>query len=214
MSTEQIIEKVAKLLKLSKDKGATDAEAMSALAMAQKLMAKHNIEASDLEVIEEEQPIIRVYCEHKWNAGFRQQLGAIISANYRCKCYISGGIVVFLGHKEDAWIAKQAFEFAYRFIYKRGNQEYERVKKEGYDGSGVFNSYAIGFLKGLNEVLAAQSKALMIVVPQDVIDEYSNISFRKGRGGMHTDGVYKDIYDRGYNDAHDQYGNRALSAGN
>lgn len=41
---EQIVEKIRKLLRLAKDKGATENEAANALAMAQKLMLQHNIQ--------------------------------------------------------------------------------------------------------------------------------------------------------------------------
>lgn len=217
MSTEKIVEKIAKLLNVSKDRGATDAEAMSALAMAQQLMAKYGVAASDLEEVErDESNIVSLKCEHKWDAGYRQNLACVISENYRCKVYLNGGTIVFMGVEEDALIAKQAFEFAYRFIYRRGNQEYEKAKKESLFGSarGVFNSYALGFIKGLDEVLSAQSKALMIVVPDTVVEAFDQMNLKDGRGGMNMgDGYYRKYYEMGFDEAKEQYGRKAIGAG-
>lgn len=216
MCESNILEKIKKLLALADtQRNNSDQEAMRALEMAQKLMAKHGVETSDLEELErDESDIIHVECEHKWDAGFRKSLSVIISSNYRCKVYISGrGKVTFIGVREDAMIAKAAFEFAYRFIYRRGNQEYERVKKEGYSGRDVFNSYALGFLAGLKEILGAQSKALMIVTPDTVIKAFDNMNLKKGSGGIRSNGYYQDIYNNGYNDAKDQYGKKALTTG-
>ena len=46
----------------------------------------------------------------------------------------------------------------------------------GYPTKGVFNSYANGFITGLQEAFDIQCKALAIVTPQDVIDEFANLS--------------------------------------
>ena len=206
-TTDKILSKISKLLTLSKDSGASDSEALAALQLAQQLMAKYGVEASDIDGIKEENKnIIEVRCEHKWDAGFRKPLASVISENYRCKCFLREAVVCFLGQQTDAQIAKQAFEFAYKFIYKRGNQEYEKVRKQGYSGASVFNSYAAGFLSGLKEILDAQSKALMIVVPDAVIDAYNAMTLANARGGMNTkNGVYSSIYESGRQDAIDHF---------
>lgn len=210
-----VLEKIKKLLALADtQKNSSDKEAMVALEMAQKLMAKHDVAASDLEELtRDESDVIHIACEHKWDAGYRKPLASIISKNYRCKCYVQGSTIMFIGVREDAMVAKVAFEFAYKFIMRRGNQEYEKARKEGYIGRGVFNSYALGFMAGLKEVLDAQSVALMIVTPDTVVKEMENMNLQKGSGGVRSDGVYRDIYNSGYNDAKDQYSKKALTAG-
>lgn len=210
---KKIIDKVKKLLALSEN-NKNDNESLEALAQAQRLMAKHGMQQCDLEeTLRDEENVIQVRCKHKWDAGYRKPLAAVISENYRCKSFISGGTVVFLGVEEDAIIAKQAFEFAYKFIMRRGNQEYEKFKKSGYSGRGVFNSYATGFIYGLKEVLEAQSKALMMVVPETVNRQFNNLDLNKGRGGItQPDGLYRDIVETGKKDATDQYSQRALNS--
>lgn len=214
MFDAKIINKIRKLLELSKDRGTTDAEAMSAMAMAQKLMVANSIEISDIEDTEiDEGEVVTLECEHRWDAGYRKPLALAMASNYRCKCYMLGNCVAFMGLENDAKIAKTAFEFAYRFIMCRSNQEYERVRSQGYSGRGVVNSYAYGFIQGLKEVLDAQSRALMIVVPTVVEDKFNEIQFEKSRGGMRVgDGLYSDIINIGKSDAKDHYATRALNA--
>lgn len=215
MSLDNKIDTIKKLLSLADNKkNSNDNEALAALQKAQRLMAKYNIASSDLEELtRDESDVIHIACEHKWDAGYRKPLGVIIANNYRCKCYVQGSTIMFIGVREDAEIAKTAFEFAYKYIMRRGNQEYEKAKANGYVAKGVFNSYALGFLAGLREVLEAQSRALVIVTPETVTQAYNNMSLGKGSGGVRSDGVYSDIYKSGYNDAKDQYSTKALKAG-
>lgn len=56
--SNKVIQKIQKLLNLSKNSAATDAEAMSALSMAQKLMASHSIEYSDLDEVQREMKVM------------------------------------------------------------------------------------------------------------------------------------------------------------
>lgn len=214
MCEEKILSKIKKLLELSNNTGATEAEAMSALTMAQKLMATHNVELADLEELQrDESNVVTLVCEHKWDAGYRKPLASVMAKNYRCKCYMLGNSVAFMGVDEDAKIAKAAFEFAYKFIMRRSNQEYERVRKEGYSGRGVINSYAYGFLSGLKEILDAQCVALQIIIPPTVENAFNEMTLSKGRGGMRTgEGIYRDIANIGSEDAKNQYSTRALNA--
>ena len=208
-----LMDKLKKLLTLAGDNPAeSDNEAIQALALAQKLMAKHGITQSDIDSMNAKAPkITRMACVHKWDAGYRQPLASVIAENYRCKALLVGKTVCFMGRENDALIAKNAFEFAYKFIMRRGNQEYEKVRNKGFSGKGVFNSYAIGFIAGLKEVLDKQCKSLMIVTPPEVIEEYNNLSVAKASGGVRQkDGVYKNIYDAGKQDAIDQYSTKTL----
>ena len=81
-----------------------------------------------------------------------------------------------MGRKVDAAICKQTFEFAYNYIMKRGNQEYNRRYEMGYTTRGVFNSYAQGFIIGLKKSLDEQCVALAIVTPPDVTAKFKEMS--------------------------------------
>lgn len=212
---DELIDKVKKLLALANDKSDNaDNEAIQALALAQKLMAKHGISMSEVQALSQKDlPIVKTACEHKWDAGYRQPLASIIAKNYRCKPFLRGKTVYFMGKQNDTDIAKAAFEFAYKFIMRRGNQEYERARKLGQNTQGVFNSYATGFLSGLNQVLESQSRALMIVIPEEVETAFSELNAAKASGGIRHSGENFDsiAYENGRTDAINQYSTKFLN---
>ena len=175
-SKEEILEKIKNLLALGdSSKNNSEEEAKAAMLKAQQLMAKYDISVEEVESPEEEQ-YAHEECEHKWDAAFRIPLAQVLSKNFRCMVYVRGKKVVFMGHPSDAKICRATFEFAYKFIQKRGNAIYNKRYAMGYPTKGVFNSYAHGFIVGLQEAFDVQCKALAIVTPQDVIDEFENLT--------------------------------------
>lgn len=173
---EEIFEKIKGLLALGDaSRNNSDEEAKAAMLKAQQLMAKYDISAEELEGEEEEQ-YAHEMCEHKWDYAYRIPLANVLGKNFRCMVYTHGKKVVFMGHPSDAKICKATFEFAYQYIQKKGNAIYNKRYSMGYPTKGVFNSYAHGFIVGLQEAFDVQCRALAIVTPQDVIDEFTNIS--------------------------------------
>ena len=168
MTREDALDLIQKLFNLG-DKGRnnSDQEAELAILKAQKLMAKYDISIEEVE--EEKEPeYAHEMCEHKWNYAYRFPLALVLAKNFRCELYESRKSIVFMGRKVDAAIGRQTIEFAYKYIMKRGNQEYNRRYEMGYATRGVFNSYAQGFIIGLKKSLDEQCVALAIVTPPDV----------------------------------------------
>ena len=179
MSRDEVLERIKKLLALGDaSKNNSEEEAKSAMLMAQKLMAKYDICAEDVE--EEEEQYAHEMCEHKWDYAYRIPLAHVLSKNFRCMVYVHGKRIVFMGHPSDAKICKATFEFAYTFIQKKGNSIYNKRYSMGQTTKGVFNSYAHGFIVGLQEAFDVQCQALAIITPPDVIDEFNNLSKRWG----------------------------------
>ena len=138
-------------------------------------MAKYDISIEEIK--EEKEPeYAHEICEHKWNYGYRVPLAQVLAKNFRCELYERGNSIVFMGRKVDAAICRQTFEFAYKYIMKRGNQEYNRRYEMGYTTRGVFNSYARGFIIGLKKSLDEQCVALAIVTPPDVTAKFKEMS--------------------------------------
>ena len=192
-NTDKIVEKIKKLLALAdKAQNTNENEAQAALLKAQKLMAEYGVSVEGN--TEEAHTYKFVVCNTPKNKGFRTHLACIIGDNFRCKPIMHGNQVAFLGRSEDVDICVSAFEFAYAFARRNGDREFRRAHREGRDPRNVFNSYAMGFLSGLRHKLAEQSKALMIVVPQDVKDEFDNRypNVKTYAGGM------RNNRDRGY----------------
>lgn len=139
MTREDALNLIQKLFNLGdKERNDSDQEAELAILKAQKLMAKYDISIE--EVKEEKEPeYAHEICEHKWNYGYRVPLAQVLAKNFRCELYERGKSIVFMGRKVDAAICRQTFEFAYKYIMKRGNQEYNRRYEMGYPTRGVFN---------------------------------------------------------------------------
>lgn len=178
---ENIIEKIAKCLALSKS--SNENEAASALLRAQKLMAKYDISVADVEDtmgMKNKEEIISKKAKHKWDAAFRRPLAHVIASNFRCKTYLTNGNIVFYGFKTDVEIATQAFEFAYGFIQRNSNKAYEKARAEGRPTRGIANTYALGFIAGIKDALEEQCRALMIVTPVEVEEEFEEFSINFG----------------------------------
>lgn len=173
---ESVVEKIKALLALSDaDRNNSEEEAKAAMLKAQELMAKYEISMEEVSTEDEEQYSHEV-CEHKWDYAYRVPLANVLSKNFRCMLYMSGKKIVFMGHPSDAQICKATFEYAYRFIMRKGNSVYNKRYSMGRPTKGVFNSYAHGFISGLQEAFDAQCTALAIVTPQDVVDEFKKAS--------------------------------------
>ena len=176
MTREDALNLIQKLFNLGdKERNNSDQEAELAILKAQKLMAEYDISIEEIK--EEKEPeYSHEMCEHKWNYGYRIPLANVLAKNFRCDLYERGKSIVFMGRKVDATICRQTFEFAYKYIMKRGNQEYNRRYEMGYTTRGVFNSYAQGFIIGLKKSLDEQCIALAIITPPDVTAKFKEMS--------------------------------------
>lgn len=200
MVNEQVIEKIKKCLALANN-NPSEAEAQAALLQAQKLMAKYNVqvEMTEEEVLSYSQEM----CVHRYDAAYRKPLAHVIADNFRCKYFLQGSRIVFFGRDTDARIAKEAFEYAYEFAMKEGNKLENKAYAEYGSARGVHSSYTAGFIAGLKQALEAQCTALMIVTPQDVKDEFADMSKNWGtaRGGFRlNNGLDRNAYNRGVQD--------------
>jgi len=199
MEDNRMMDKIRKLLKLSEN-NENESEASSALLKAQKLMSENNIsmDMSNPEKIE----YASLVCEHKWDMGFRKPLGTVIARNFRCKMYLQSNSVVFMGHAFDAQVAKEAFEYAYEFALKEGNKHYNKAYSMGIETRGVFNSYVLGFIKGIDHKFSEQSVALMIIIPPDVESTFTTMTekWKTSKGGMRQGNFNINAYTEGMQD--------------
>lgn len=210
MTKEQAIEKVKKCLELANG-NANENEAQAALLMAQKLMAKYNV---NVEVSEGGENISYAseVCVHRYDAAYRKPLARVIADNFRCKYYLTGSKVTFFGRDFDARVAKEAFEYAYEFAMKEGNKLENKAYAENGTARGVHSSYTAGFIAGLQDALEAQCTALMIVTPQDVKDEYATMTagWGKAKGGFKLREFDKNAYNQGHEDGRTVLNGRRL----
>jgi len=170
---DKIIEKIQHLLDKTVANGASEAEAKQALLLAQKLMAKYNIEQAALSSGEKITYNLEM-CKVKIDPRSKRMC-SIIADSFGCKAIITREKIHFFGHSVNAVAAKSALEFAYKVMeqgIKRVCHEHGLSSSQA-GASLIYNAYASGFLIGLKEALDAQTVALAVVVPEDVKTAFS-----------------------------------------
>lgn len=181
---EKMIEVVKKLMALSQNNPSQE-EALSAALKAQELMAKYNIDEAQLGEKLDSTTInsasfnfkgnINDCDNHKW----KYSLAHIIADNFRCEVYISGpNTINFFGYEQDAKVAVEVFGTLYKIGDRLGRRERGRANKMYGTVSGVYNSFILGFLKGLKEALEKQCTALMIITPKEVKEQFTDMTAR------------------------------------
>lgn len=207
-----IANKIQNLLNKTVENGATEEEARSALLLAQKMMAKYNIE------LEQETGSKDFKCsmeQTKIKPNPRNNtLGAIIAESFAVKGILYDGRWAFFGREANAKAAASALVF----IHKTLEAGIRRVCREhGLESSQrgaayYYNAYAMGFITGLKEAMAAQTKALCVVVPEDVNtkfnEKFPKLGHYRNRGMQyHHD---QDAYAQGHRDGRSAMDQRSL----
>lgn len=196
---EKIIKKVQGLLAISRD-NKNDEESQSAFILAQKLMIKHSlsdIDVEDYEVVREREKMNYIAVTAKkrlyW---WEKTLARTISKNFRTKNYLYGYgskyEIRFFGYGSDLELAREMYILAYDAVlqhskayinewYKEHFEEYQGYR-ERYITESIKSSYLNGFLSGLDSrfeeqvALLQKEYALMVLIPEEVEEEFSNMS--------------------------------------
>lgn len=182
---DKVIEKIQKLFALANN-NPSEEEAIAAALMAQKLMAKHNIAESDVNALftkEEDITVTHYHCGG--GRAWKFSLAHIVADNFRCKTFSYGRqTIAFYGYETDAKIARDTFEFLFKTGHRLADREVHRVFYKCGKVTGVYNSFCLGYMKGIKEELGKQCKALMIVIAPEVTEEYTafSASFKKAKG--------------------------------
>lgn len=174
MERETIIDKVKKLFALAGN-NPSESEATLAALKAQELLAKNNISMEEIFDDEPEEIVHDIVWAN--NRQWRSRLANIIAPNFKCRCFLrrknSKRGVVFVGHETDVKVAIQTFDFLFKTGGRLANEFVRQRRSEGYRVNGLYNSYVIGFCHGIKAALDQQCRALMIIVPEDVNDNYT-----------------------------------------
>lgn len=214
---EGIMKKIEKLLALSESDN--ENESISASLMAQKLLKKYNIEIEQITGKEKKEEVTECKADVKSGNKWKYNLASVVAKNYCCKCYYVGSEqIVFYGYKSDTLIARRMFVYLFE-VGCRLAGAYERNKKEelkeAYENgdiwststAGVYNSFCVGFTDGISEQLGKQCTALMLVVPQEVEEQYAIKSEKFGK--INSNVNLNDMY--AYGEGKEE-GKRALNS--
>ena len=206
MEHEKVLEQIKKLFELARNNPSAK-EAESAALKAQELMAKHDIEMEEVDNtdISKREEEIDTSVVEVGARKYKYPLARTVADNYKCKFYLNGkNRIVFYGHKTDAHIAAETFRFLYDMAHKLGNKLYREAREQYRSTENIYNSCVMGFIAGVRDALAEQSKALMVIVPEDVKEKYAD--FSRGFRVTHTHspqayraGAYNTGREHGYN---------------
>jgi len=108
---EKIRDRIRKLLRLAKDKGATEAEAANAMAMASRLMLEHNIEHIDDEKEAKAiwGPVMTTPYKEEWH----RTIGSSVALLYSCRHVLYGGCFhQFVGKATNVTVCEETFVWA------------------------------------------------------------------------------------------------------
>lgn len=164
---EKIMDKIRALLEKTVENGASEAEAIEAAKMAQRLMAKYKISevtAPEIEKIDS--------TEFEIQKQWQTELANCLARNLCCRCVrdltFTRPRMIIMGKEKDREVWEQMFNTFFILIYN-GIKEAKRKAKEEYGHCReVELSYARGFIRAINEELGAQCKALALVIPDEV----------------------------------------------
>lgn len=212
MQEKNYIEKIRKLLALSKS--SNENEAKAALLKAQKLMAQHKITMEQLE-----EPRNKQVKQVKTDITFSKrknpwilQLSSIIARNYCCENYMNSSkgkqtrYIGFVGFEEDVEICIIIFKYAVDCILS----EIKHIEHENSIYcrriiNALCNSYGYGYVDGISEAFQKQQDemqdewGLVMSTPKDVTDvisTFKSVSFHSRAENL----ISEDMYKTGYHD--------------
>ena len=176
---ENIVEKIRNLLNKSTENGASPAEAAQAALLAQRLIAKYEIQDNELyETTSYE--VIEVSSDLSYRK-FKYTLGQVIADNYRCRLYWQKDgrkhAAVFVGRTVDANAAAIVYNKLYNCVNDYANSESRKYRGQGGGLYGAYyNSAAVAFIDGIRAELEKQCKELMLVRSREVDETFENLT--------------------------------------
>jgi hypothetical protein len=193
MEMEKIVDKVRKLLATAK--GTTsEEEAQTSMLLAQKLLAKHGISMSDVDI--EEQDSKNVVEENVTDPSgrtpwWKKQLAVVIADNFKCKTFIACGYkttkIMFLGLEVDVAVAKDVFQYAETVIDKLAKSYVGKIYRQGKPTKGIRNEFIWGFITGLQDKFKEQVEknnwGLVLVTDALVVQAYEDKGLRRASSG-------------------------------
>ena len=172
MDSRKIMDRIAKLASKTVENGCTMEEALTASKMVQKLIAKYHVDMTEYK--EEDQEKIdkeSIDYTRKWT----RRLISCLADNYCCEWVgnTTEKKVYIMGRDTDRKTCLAMFNMFFPLI-KKGIQEAKREAKEKFGTTkDVEALYSIGYIKAIRQELEKQCRALALVIPQEVTEQFN-----------------------------------------
>lgn len=210
MEKEKIIDKIRKLLELSKNNPNKE-EAILALTKARELMFKHNV---DIENIKKDdtnyfEKIVQLKKWKNWIIFFVMYLNDAFGTFSLYNQYTKR--VYFYGEKEKVLGVSEIFEFLFEIADYLAMKEYKNYLKEYETGKGIYLSYILGFINGVNNALEKQNREFeeygIVIVTSEVLKQQvrkdknavEKSEKRLFNKNINTD-LNREVFDKGYDE--------------
>ena len=210
MEKEKIIDKIRKLLELSKNNPNKE-EAILALTKARELMFKHNV---DMENIKKDDTnyFEKIVQLKKWKNRILFFLMYLNDAFGTFSLYNEyTKRVYFYGEKEKVLGVSEIFEFLFEVADYLAMKEYRNYLKEYGTGKGIYLSYILGFINGVNNALEKQNREFeeygIVIVTSEVLKQQvrkdkNAVEKREKRlfnKNINID-LNREVFDKGYDE--------------
>ena len=207
MKNTEIMEKIKKMLALSKNNPSSE-EAATALLMAQKLMVKYNLTMEEVEDQPEEAKEAKAdysVCTGA-NTAWKVRLAKILGNNFRTEVLKCGTGFCFIGMEQEVQLTISLFNLATDIIDKGMKKVRRDARKKGYTTNGLAGDYVSGFLKGLQDKFAEQVEkegwGLVLVKPEAVVKKTEALTDPKAKPATVSDKLGRrgnwDAFQAGY----------------
>ena len=210
MEKEKIIDKIRKLLELSKNNPNKE-EAILALTKARELMFKHNV---DIENIKKDdtnyfEKIVQLKKWKNWIIFFVMYLNDAFGTFSLYNEYTKR--VYFYAEKEKVLGVSEIFEFLFEVADYLAMKEYRNYLKEYGTGKGIYLSYILGFINGVNNALEKQNREFeeygIVIVTSEVLKQ----QVRKDKNAVEkrekklfnkniNEDLNREVFDKGYDE--------------
>lgn len=218
LDNDRIIRRIKALLALAEDKANVN-ESHSALLQAQRMMVEYGVDATELT---DDEKVIEVLerngSDFKRLYWYERRLAGIVASNFRCKHYYESRYVdgksqiqrriMFMGTEEDVELATAMYKLVVSAI---DFYTLQHIKKHGFGvrqhTQTLKNDYMLGFIDGLErkfeEQIQSQEWALVLVIPKEVEDKYSEIVTGKALNYNVPQLEWQESYQQGYKDGNE-----------
>lgn len=205
---EAILDRIRALFERTTENGCTEAEAIAAALVAQRLIARYDVTDAELSERRTSEDIIEAYTAAVCTA-WSANLAATVATAFRCRVAVTrlgrGGSrkrYSFIGYQTDAEAARLAFEHLHEAGSCLATEEVRRWRRKypGYSLKGVKSSYCTGFVRGVADELERQTKALMVLVPEEVSTAFEAATRGTGTYAPRTRATYRTAFDHGRSD--------------
>ena len=210
MEKEKIIDKIRKLLELSKNNPNKE-EAILALTKARELMFKHNVDMENIKKDDKNyfEKIVQLKKWKNWIIFFVMYLNDAFGTFSLYNEYTKR--VYFYGEKEKVLGISEIFEFLFEVADYLAMKEYRNYLKEYGTGKGIYLSYILGFINGVNNALEKQNREFeeygIVIVTSEVLKQ----QVRKDKNAVEkrekklfnkniNEDLNREVFDKGYDE--------------